>query len=158
MDLGNAIIKLRQEYNISQEKLAQILSVSRQAVSKVVSLHGEGKSAAECIKYIHSVYDEKTGHGWCHTIPNAMIVTASLLYGENDFGKTVCMAVQAGFDTDCNGATAGSVIGMRNGIKGIGTQWTEPIGGMLKTSIFGYERVKIADLTEKTLEHIKLLK
>ena len=30
-------------------------------------------------------------HDWCHVISNAMVVTAALLYGEGDYGKTVCL-------------------------------------------------------------------
>ena len=103
---------------------------------------------------IHGEYDEHTAHGWCHTISNAMIVAASLLYGEGDFGKSICMAVETGFDTDCNGATVGSVLGMANGIESISEDWTKPINDTLHTSIFGVGTVKISDRAKLTMQHI----
>ena len=48
-----------------------------------------------------------------------MIVALGLLWGEKDFGQTLCRAVQPCFDTDCNGATAGSVIGILHGAKNV---------------------------------------
>ncbi|MBQ7010219.1 MAG: ADP-ribosylglycohydrolase family protein [Clostridia bacterium] len=124
-----------------------------EAISTILSLHKAGTSEKECFEYIHSKYDENTAHGWCHTIPNAMIVAAALLYGNGDYGRSICMAVQTGFDTDCNGATVGSVIGMARGIDCIDKCWTDPINGILHTSIFGVGTVKIADMIEKTLKH-----
>ena len=64
------------------------------------------------------------------------------------------MAVEQGFDTDCNGATVGSILGMRNGIAGIDAYWQAPLQGKLKTSIFGVELVEIDALVEKTMSHI----
>ena len=83
-----------------------------------------------------------------------MIVVAALLYGKGDFGKSICMAVETGFDTDCNGATVGSVLGMANGIKSIPEDWTKPIHDTLHTSIFGVDTVKISLRAKQTLEHI----
>ena len=83
-----------------------------------------------------------------------MIVTASLLYGNGDYGKSICMAVETGFDTDCNGATAGSILGMANGIGSIGASWTRPINDTLHTSIFGVGTVSISERVERTLLHI----
>ena len=65
------------------------------------------------------------------------------------------MAVETGFDTDCNGATVGSVVGMMNKSTAIGAQWTAPINGMLDTSIFGVGRVNIDDMVERTIKHIR---
>ena len=107
------------------------------------------------ISKIHKKYDEYSDHGWCHTISNAKIVAAALLYGNGDYGKSVCMAVQSGFDTDCNGATVGSVLGMANGIDSIDSYWYSPVNGRLKTAILGYGEVAVSDLVKKTLEHIK---
>ncbi len=137
--------------------LGQIPHTSRlhEAVCNIIEIYNSGKTKDECYKYIHSEYDEHTGYGWCHTISNAMIVTCALLYGNGDFGKSICTAVEAGFDTDCNGATVGSIIGMRNGIESIDEDWRKPLNNTLHTSIFDVGTVKISDMAEKTLEHIK---
>ena len=81
-------------------------------------------------------------------------MTASLLYGHGDYGKSICMAVQTGFDTDCNGATIGSVIGMCRGRQAIGEEWTRPLHGRLDTAIFGVGTVEIDDRIEMTLRDI----
>ena len=65
------------------------------------------------------------------------------------------MAVETGFDTDCNGATVGSVIGMANGIQAIPECWTKPINDTLYTSISGLNKLKISDRVKMTMEHIK---
>lgn len=136
--------------------LDEIPETSRlyECVMSVLELYRNGASRADCFKYIHERYDEHTGHGWCHTIPNAMIVAASLLYGEGDFSRSVCMAVETGFDTDCNGATVGSVLGMAKGKDAIPEMWTAPICDKLHTSIFGIGTVSISERAEKTLSHI----
>ena len=41
-----------------------------------------------CFSEIHKRFDENELHDWCHVISNAMVVTAALLYGEGDYGKT----------------------------------------------------------------------
>jgi hypothetical protein len=64
------------------------------------------------------------------------------------------MAVETGFDTDCNGATVGSVIGMAKGKGAIGKEWTKPINDTLYTTIFGVGKVKISDCVEKTMGHL----
>ena len=71
-----------------------------------------------------------------------------------DFGKTVCLAVQTGFDTDCNGATVGSVLGMRNSVDKLDEYWTKPVNGKIHTSIFGVGTVDIKKAVDKTMEHI----
>ena len=137
--------------------LAQIPSTSRlfESVMKIYDDYKNGVTLDGCRRYIHSRYDEYTDHGWCHTISNAMIVTAALLYGKGDFGKSICIAVESAFDTDCNGATVGSVLGMRGGIDCIDECWKKPINGKIHTSIFGVGTVDIEKAVDKTMEHIK---
>ena len=122
---------------------------------EIIDQYKSGISQKECFDRIHQKYDEHTSHGWCHTIPNAMIVVGSLLYGKGDFGKSICMAVETGFDTDCNGATVGSILGMANGKETISEAWSAPINNKLYTSIFGVGTVNISDCVEKTLQHIE---
>ena len=127
----------------------------RDDIGKVIGWYGEGLSAGAITDRIHSAYDEKSQTGWCYTNSNAMIVVMALLTGESDFGRSVCIAVQAAFDTDCNGATVGSIVGMLKGAGGIPDAWIAPFGGRLKTAIDGYGEVTADGLTEKTLEIIK---
>jgi ADP-ribosylglycohydrolase len=51
------------------------------------------------------------GYHRVHTMDNAEVVTAALLRGKGDFSRTIGLAVEAGLDTDCTGATPGSVFG-----------------------------------------------
>lgn len=136
--------------------LAQIPYSSRlyEDVMRILELSRNGASEQEAFAHIHRQYDEHSGYGWCHTNSNAMVVAASLLYGGGDFGRSICMAVEHGFDTDCNGATVGSVLGMAKGIAGIGAKWREPFEDWLNTSIFGVGKVRISERAEKTMAHI----
>ena len=135
--------------------LSQIPATSRlyESITKVLSDFEKGVTEEDFFAGLHERWDEKSGHDWCHTISNAEIVAASLLYGRGEYGRSVCMAVEQGFDTDCNGATVGSVLGMRNGMSGIGSEWTAPLHGMLNTTIFGVGKVRIDDLVNKTFDH-----
>lgn len=137
--------------------LAQIPYTSRlyEDVMFVLKAFRESVPQKDCFEHIHRKYDEYTSHGWCHTNSNAMIVAASLLYGNGDFGKSVCMAVETGFDTDCNGATVGSILGMVNGKTHIPEYWTNPIRDTLHTSVFGVGTVKISERAEITMRHIR---
>ena len=137
--------------------LGQIPTTSRlhKQVMQVVADYQNGVDTKRCFVKIHNRFDEHNEHDWCHTIPNALIVVSALLYGEDDFGKSICLAVQTGFDTDCNGATVGSIMGMKNGIDSISKQWTAPVGDALETAIFGVGRVKISDMVQMTIKQIQ---
>ena len=154
--LANAAVTSNIE-DIILSGLAQIPSTSRlyKSIGEILKMYRDGVKQNEVFDYIHSCYDEHTGYGWCHTISNAMIVTASLLYGEGDYANSICMAVQACFDTDCNGATVGSILGMANGVGSIPEYWTKPINNILHTSILGVGTVKITDMVDKTMNHIQ---
>jgi len=71
--------------------------------------------------------------GW--DVPsNIGLLVLALLYGEGDFGETVCTAVNCGEDTDCTGATAGAIFGILRGYRAIPQRWVEPIGSKIKTA------------------------
>lgn len=136
--------------------LEQIPHTSRlyEAIAEILEDFKNGASQKDCFKKIQTRFDDTSPHDWCHTISNALIVAASLLYGNGDFGKSICMSVEAGFDTDCNGATVGSILGMANGIDSIDDVWKKPINDTLHTSIFGVGSVKISKRVKQTLKHI----
>ena len=113
-----------------------------------------GLTEEEWFNDFHSRWDFRNGHHWCHTISNAEICAAALLYGKGDFARSICIAVQNGFDTDCNGATVGSMCGIMKGIDNIGKEWYENLNGTLETSLCRYPRVSLDEYVEKTLAHI----
>ena len=107
--------------DVIQSGLSEIPSTSRlyKSISEMLNWKERGETFQDVIERIYDQYDEQKIHQWTHAIPNAMIVTAGLLYGEGDYGRSVCLTVQSAFDTDCNGATIGSIVGMMSGINAI---------------------------------------
>jgi ADP-ribosylglycohydrolase len=65
---------------------------------------------------------------------NIAIIVLGLLYGELDFDQMLCTTVNCGEDTDCTGATAGSIFGIIHGTRGIPQKWIDPIGRAIKTA------------------------
>lgn len=136
--------------------LAEIPSTSRlyEEIDKVIYDYENGVTYDEFFKKLHSAYDEYDGHGWCHTLSNAIIVVGALLYGNGDFGKTLGLAVQSAFDTDCNGATVGSILGIRSGARSIPEEWCKPVNDTLHTSILGIGTVSVSECAKATMKHI----
>lgn len=56
-------------------------------------------------------------------VQNLGITVLSLLYGENDFGKTQLIALNCGYDTDCTCATVGAILGIIGGAASIPGDW-----------------------------------
>ncbi|MBT2906028.1 ADP-ribosylglycohydrolase family protein, partial [Streptomyces sp. McG8] len=97
-----------------EEALAVIPASSRLArtVRRVASLQESGLPWEETLA---TMEEETAGFGWIHTVPNAAVITAGLLYGDGDFSRSIALTVRGGLDTDSNGATAGSVAGVMCG-------------------------------------------
>lgn len=121
-----------------------------EAIHAVMGWRDEGIDSETAIQRIHARWDETWGHHWCHTISNAQIVALGLLWGEDDFEKSICRAVQACFDTDCNGATVGSIFGMLHGTQALPEKWIAPLHDGLETGIAGYHFVSISEMAKKT--------
>ena len=137
--------------------LSQIPVRSRlyERLTDVSARYAAGETEEAFFADLHTRYDERSAHDWCHTIPNAEIVTACLLWGRGDFSRSVCMAVEQGFDTDCNGATVGSILGMRGGLKAIDPVWLAPLHGKLHTNIMNCGTVLIEDRIDMTMRHLQ---
>ncbi|HEX2907036.1 MAG TPA: ADP-ribosylglycohydrolase family protein [Phototrophicaceae bacterium] len=87
---------------------------------------------------------------WVHTLNNAAVVLLALLYGQRDFEKTLVYAVMGGWDTDCNGATAGSLLGVMLGAERLPERWIAPLNDRLQSFILGYGECRISHLAEQT--------
>ncbi len=121
-------------------------------VTEAIDWREQGLTYDQAVARIHERWNEHSAHDWCHTNSNAVICTTAMLYGEGDFGLSICRAVQPCFDTDCNGATVGSILGMMLGTDGIANRWSSRLEDTLRTSIRGYDRVSISGIAAETFE------
>jgi ADP-ribosylglycohydrolase len=117
------------------------------ALRDVRRLHADGldwEQARDAIEQRHGTLSP------VHTINNAAVVAAALLWGEGDFTRTVGLAVQGGWDTDCNGATAGSAFGAMHGAESLPAGWVEPLEDRVRSALFGFDGARISELAERT--------
>ncbi|HEY9374527.1 ADP-ribosylglycohydrolase family protein [Streptomyces sp.] len=133
-----------------ETSLERIPASSRlaRAVRHTIGLYEAGVDWADALVELGS---ENNHLGWIHTVPNAAVLTAGLMYGEGDFTRTIALTVRGGLDTDSNGATAGSVAGVMCGALAIPSQWSEPLQDRVRSAVFGFDGVRITELAERTL-------
>ena len=100
-----------------------------------------------------AVIKETEDLGWFQAPRNVAFTMIGWLYGDDDFGKSICIAVNCGDDTDCTGATLGSIFGIIYGTAIIPEKWRAPIGDGIKTiAISGFEApATLQVLTDKTV-------
>ena len=61
------------------------------------------------------------------------IILIGWLWGEGDFGKSICLAVNCGEDTDCTAGTLGATLGIICGDGGIPACWTKACSEKIAT-------------------------
>ncbi len=134
-------------------------------VEKGVSCIPKGSRLAEAVRYsvdlwkrcgdFDTAYEKAMckygGYHPVHTINNAVIVVLAMLYGNGDFEKSVCLSVSGGLDTDCNGATVGSIVGAMVGFKSIPEKWYSPLNNTLDSALSGLKELKISELAERMM-------
>ena len=86
-----------------------------------------------------------------HTINNALVVLMALFYGGMDPQRSVCVAVAAGLDTDCNGATAGSIVGASVGRERFESTLVGRLHDTIKPRMLGFEETTMCRLAERQL-------
>ena len=136
--------------------MSQIPSTSRlyEKLQGVLDTYHSGADWYAFFEDFRTRYDEWDKQDAVHTVSNAELVAAALLWGNGDYSKTICLAVQCGFDTDCNGATTGSIVGMMVGCDGIDRQWTDPIRGLVNTPVYN-RAVPVDEFVDTIVRHIK---
>jgi ADP-ribosylglycohydrolase len=139
--------------SVIDQGLAQIPASSRlhAAVRRTVDIcaaHADDFAAFESI--IADLYREFGDYHATHTINNAAIVVAALLVSAGDFHRAVTFAVMAGWDTDCNGATVGSIMGAFLGAGRIPSRWADPLHDTLRSQIAGYHPIAISECAARS--------
>ncbi|MFJ9561762.1 ADP-ribosylglycohydrolase family protein [Streptomyces fuscichromogenes] len=108
------------------------------AVDHAIGLAGEHDDFDAVVDALHATHSPT--HHWVHAIPNTALIAAALTHADGDFTGSVCRAVSGGWDTDSNGATAGSVAGLLAGDPdALPDRWTTPLKNRLATSVAGFD-------------------
>lgn len=123
---------------VIQKGLLVIPATSQYAfvVREIISFYEKDttKDWKKCLSFVQATFGYDKYPGNCHIIPNAAIIILSLLYGEEDFGKSQMICNTCGWDTDCNAGNVGAILGVFKGIDGIEQKWINPIRDLLISS------------------------
>jgi len=140
--------------------LAQVPRRSRlhAGIEKILAAHARGETHDAVVESIHREWDEFAQHDWCHTISNAQVVAAALLWSGEDYSQLIALAVAPGFDTDCNGATCGSLWGIRHGEKALPKKWLKPLRNRIRTNLFNYSDLPLDEMADKVAAAVAELK
>ncbi|WP_200304802.1 ADP-ribosylglycohydrolase family protein [Streptomyces adelaidensis] len=119
------------------------------AINHALQLATEARDFDTIVDALHTAYAD---HHWVHAIPNTALLTAALTHADGDFTASVCRAVSGGWDTDSNGATAGSIAGLLAGSPAaLPDRWTAPLKNRLATSIADFDGIGFDTLAHLTL-------
>ncbi|MFE0647779.1 ADP-ribosylglycohydrolase family protein [Streptomyces sp. NPDC059534] len=109
------------------------------------------RATADFDTVVDRLHAELGGYHWVHAVPNAALLAAALTHADGDFSRSVCAAVSGGWDTDSNGATAGSVAGLLAGHPDrLPERWTAPLKNRLATSVASFDGIGFDTLAELT--------
>jgi ADP-ribosylglycohydrolase len=85
-----------------------------------------------------------------HTITNALICVLSLVYGRMDTTAAITTTVMCALDTDCNGATVGSIVGATAGKSRFRPELAGRLNDTIKPNLIGFQEVRMAELAKRT--------
>lgn len=96
---------------------------------------------------------EKYGHYHrVHTINNAALVVMGLMFGTTDYEQGIVLTVRGGWDTDCNGATVGSILGTKMGAESLPNKWIGVLSNRLMSVVRDFNDNQISDLADRTYD------
>ncbi|MFM9611420.1 hypothetical protein DF268_23690 [Streptomyces sp. V2] len=104
------------------------------AVEEAIQLARTERDFDRIVDELHATH----GHyHWVHAIPNTALIAAALTHADGDFTASICRTVSGGWDTDSNGATAGSIAALLTGPPP--PHWTAPLKNRLSTTIADFD-------------------
>ncbi|MCF6175626.1 MAG: ADP-ribosylglycohydrolase family protein [Victivallaceae bacterium] len=120
-------------------------------VKQVMELYNSGSS----LENVRAMIMQNFGsHNFTDCIMNLGFIVAAMLFGAGDFEKTVLIAINSGYDTDCSAATSGALFGILHGPESIPLKWRELANDNISVSDFleidGIPR-SIKELTARTI-------
>jgi ADP-ribosylglycohydrolase len=117
------------------------------------AIHSALDWVAECRDfedYMTRIEAQYGGLSPVHTVNNALIVIGAMFFGQMDFHRAICTAVACGLDTDCNGATCGSIVGAAGGATALQSNLIAPLNDTIKPLVFGFSEITMTELAQRT--------
>lgn len=142
----------------------------RKLIELGLSYIPENSRTAKSVRLAVELYDKKTDFkdarnavvketedlGWFQAPANVSFVILGLLYGEGDYKKSMIYAINCGDDTDCTGATIGSLMGLMYGSEYVPTDWADYIGDKIVSVAvdmsYPWRPNTVTDLTRRIYE------
>ena len=108
-------------------------SIIYRMIADIRKWHAEESDWKKTRQKIEDNYGYDKYGGNCHMVPNHGLIIFSLLYGEDDFQKTMMIVNTSGWDTDCNSGNVGCLMGIKNGLAGLetGPDWRGPVADQI---------------------------
>ncbi|MFI9805282.1 ADP-ribosylglycohydrolase family protein [Streptomyces sp. NPDC052301] len=135
LDAGRRVIPPR-------SRLARAIDHARELAAH----HQDFDDVVDALHAVHA-----PAHHWVHAIPNTALIAAALAHADGDFTGSVCRAVSGGWDTDSNGATAGSIAGLLAGTPdALPERWRAPLKNRLATTVADFDGIGFDTLAHLT--------
>ena len=134
----------------AMQSSAFVLSSARECIDIAFSAIPETSRVYKSVRAVIDCYDsgkewqtarntvldmnKDLGSGWFEAPSNVAYTVLGLLYGENDFKKSIILATNCGDDTDCTAGTVGATLGILYGSSIIPKDWSDYIGDKIITA------------------------
>ncbi len=116
------------------------------AAASAVRIGRELSGEADAVDRLHRHYAKLSP---VHTLNNLALVVWALCSSHEDFSAAIGNAVAAGWDTDCNAATVGGLVGLTG--TPIPDAWTRPWDGRIGLGLAGFAEVQLDDVVARTV-------
>ncbi|MDX6767597.1 MAG: ADP-ribosylglycohydrolase family protein [Candidatus Methylacidiphilales bacterium] len=120
---------------------------------EIVELHGCDASRFEVL--LGDVHTAFESYSTVHTLTNAALCAMAVLLARGDFHQGITLAVMGAWDTDCNGATVGSIVGAVTGASRVPEHWKGRLNDTLRSEIFDYHPIPISTCARQTFDLVQ---
>lgn len=138
------------------EKGLRVIPESSRLAEAIRFTQGLSHRSSDWEAIVDELYARYGHYHWVHSVNNAALLTAALLCGGGDFERSISLAVMGGWDTDCNGASVGSIIGTMRGREAIPQKWAGPLNNRVRSSLKGFDGARIDELANRTVKQVPL--
>lgn len=110
------------------------------------------RAADDSLDLVSRVWEAFKHYNAVHTINNTALVAAALVFARGDFQTAITTAVLGGWDTDCNGATVGSIMGAVLGGAALPEAWIAPLNDTLYAEVTGFHPIAISECARRSYQ------